>query len=84
MASNGVSSTMTFIPSWYSCLVNYIRTQRSRVNLTITAPEPSTLLFLCLGLLSLMGLTLAKKPTQLRLAFLRHYNPFSLPSSHSS
>jgi len=50
MASNGVSSNYDLYPSWYSFLVNYNTNATEPINLTITAPEPSTLLFLCLGL----------------------------------
>jgi len=47
-------------PGWYSFLFNYNLGTAEPINLTITAPEPSTLLFLCIGLLGLMGLTQLK------------------------
>jgi hypothetical protein len=47
-------------PSWPSFLVNYNLGTTEPINLAITAPEPSTLLFLGVGLMGLMGLTLLK------------------------
>jgi hypothetical protein len=47
-------------PSWYSFLVDYNTNSVEPINLTITAPEPSTLLFLSIALLGLVGLTLLK------------------------
>jgi hypothetical protein len=45
---------------WRDFLVNYNTNSEKPINLTITAPEPSTLLFLGIGLMGLMGLTLLK------------------------
>jgi hypothetical protein len=42
-------------PSWYSFLVNYNTNSVEPINLTITAPEPSTLLLLSVGLLIVIG-----------------------------
>jgi hypothetical protein len=47
-------------PSWYSFLYNYNLGTTEPINLTIAAPEPSTLMFLGIGLLGLVGLTLLK------------------------
>jgi hypothetical protein len=47
-------------PDWYSFLYNYNLGTTEPINLTITAPEPSTLMFLGIGLLGLVGLTLLK------------------------
>jgi hypothetical protein len=47
-------------PSWSNFLVNYNLGTTEPIELTFTAPEPSTLLSLSIGLLGLMGLTLLK------------------------
>jgi hypothetical protein len=45
---------------WRDFLYNYGTGAWEPINLTITAPEPSTLLFLGIGLVGVMGLTLLK------------------------
>jgi len=47
-------------PNWYSFLVNYNTNTSEPIDLVITAPEPSALALLGVGLLGLMGLTLLK------------------------
>jgi len=45
---------------WFDSLYNYATNSLEPINLTVTAPEPSTLLFLGIGLLGVVGLTLSK------------------------
>jgi hypothetical protein len=47
-------------PGWSDFVVNYTTNSQEPIDLAITAPEPSTLLFLSIGLVGLMGLTLLK------------------------
>ena len=48
------------IDPWFNSLYSYATNSLEPINLTVTAPEPSTLLFLGIGLLGVVGLTLSK------------------------
>jgi PEP-CTERM motif len=60
--ANGQEWALTRVDQgpWQDFLYSYGAGSWEPINLTITAPEPSTLLFLSIGLLGVMGLTLLK------------------------